>query len=184
MDATVPLPLPHQAASSPAGTPRGRDRQTSVAGHGLPPGGGSGELPPVRHALVCVVPPGSAGPAEHGRLTGQAPGGVHQSGCRLLSRGRPRAFDHDSLTVQARLVLAGRARFVAVVRTPADLGILPCEVGDADGSERITLHKTTGRPLRLPVELVRGRDLAALGAVVAGRSGVDLQLTVHGSGFR
>lgn len=187
MDPTVPTPASHQAASAPGRAPRERTRHPSAAGHVPPPGGRPGELPPVHHALVCVALPGLAVSAGHGQLTGQGLEGVYQSGRRLLSRCRLRVFGHDPLTVQGRLASAGRARFVAVVRTPADPGPDPGVAversRDADGSERITLRNTTAHPLRLPVELSLGTDLAALGAVVSGRPGPELPATVHGSGL-
>ncbi|MFJ8691856.1 glycogen debranching N-terminal domain-containing protein [Streptomyces roseolilacinus] len=188
MDLTVPTPTPRPAASAPARPPRGQARQPAATGHGPPPGGRPGELPPAHHALVCVALPGLAVSAEHGQLTGQGLEGVYHSGRRLLSRCRLRVYGRDPLTVQGRLTSAGRARFVAVVRSPADPGPDPGvsveRSRDADGSERIALRNTTGRPLRLPVELALGTDLAVLGAVVSGRPGPELPATVHGSGLR
>ncbi len=81
-----------------------------------------------------------------------------------------------------------RVRFLGVVRTPADPGPDPGvtveRTRDADGTERITFGNATGRPLRLPVELALGTDLAALGAVAAGRAGPELRASVHGTGLR
>ncbi|MEU3819981.1 glycogen debranching N-terminal domain-containing protein [Streptomyces sp. NPDC030392] len=187
MDLTLPTPTTDHAASAPARSAR-RPGQPSASGRGPAHGGRPGELPPVHHALVAVALPGLAVSAEHGQLTGHGLEGVYQSGRRLLSRCRLRVLDREPLTVQGRLASAGRARFVAVVRTAADPGPDPGIVversRDADGTERITLRNTTARPLRLPVELALGTDLAPLGAVVSGRPGPELPATVHGSGLR
>ncbi|WP_435851547.1 glycogen debranching N-terminal domain-containing protein [Streptomyces thermolilacinus] len=188
MDLTVPTPAIHQSASAPARAHRGHTGQPSGLGHAPSPAARPGELPPVHHALVAVALPGLAVSAEHGQLTGHGLEGVYQSGRRLLSRCRLRVFGREPLTVQGGLASAGRARFMAVVRTPADPGPDPGVVversRDADGSERITLRNTTGRPLRIPVELALGTDLAPLGAAVSGRPGPELPATVHGSGLR
>nr|WP_240109224.1 glycogen debranching N-terminal domain-containing protein [Streptomyces sp. MUM 203J] len=126
--------------------------------------------------------------AEHGQLLGHGLEGVYQSGRRLLSRSRLRVFEREPVTLQGRMIAADRARFTGVVRTPADPGPDPGvsveRTRDADGTERITFRNGTGRPLRLPVELVLGTDLAPLGAVAAGRTGPELRATVHGSGLR
>lgn len=170
----------------PVGPPA---RPRSAVGHGPPPSAGrGGALPAVHHALVCVALPCLAISAEHGQLTGHGMEGVYRSGRRLLSRSRLQVFDREPITVQGRLVSADRARFVAVVRSPADPGPDPGvaveRARNADGTERITLRNATGRPLRLPVELALGTDLAVLGAVAAGRHGHELPATVHGSGLR
>ncbi|GAA4897688.1 glycogen debranching N-terminal domain-containing protein [Streptomyces coeruleoprunus] len=196
MDLTVPS---HTMGHAPARTtgapapgapaPGAPAWQPSAAGHGQPPGPGrAGDLPSLHHALVCVALPCLAISAEHGQLTGHGLEGVYQSGRRLLSRCRLRVFDREPLTVQGRLVGADRARFVAVVRTPTDPGPDPGVTversRDADGTERITLRNATGRPLRLPVEVALGTDLAPLGAVASGRPGPELRATVYGSGLR
>lgn len=54
----------------------------------------------------------------------------------------------------------------------------------ADGTERITLHSAAVRPLRLPVEVALGTDLADLGAIASGRAGPELPASVHDSGLR
>jgi glycogen debranching enzyme len=138
--------------------------------------------------LICVALPFLAVSSEHGQLTGQGLEGVYQSGRRLLSRCQLRVAGREPVVVQGRLVSADRARFVAVVRTPADTGPDP-EVSverlrDAYGTERITLRSSSGRPLRLPVEIALGTDLADLGEVAAGRAGPELPASVHGSGMR
>jgi glycogen debranching enzyme len=92
------------------------------------------------------------------------------------------------VAVQGRSLGADRAAFVATVRTGAEAGPDP-DVGvervrHADGTERITLRSYTARPLRLPVELSLGTDLAELAAVAAGRPGPELPAQVHASGLR
>ncbi|MFG3498181.1 glycogen debranching N-terminal domain-containing protein [Streptomyces sp. NPDC047928] len=164
-------------------------RPPSTAGHGPPPGGATtGELPSVHEALICVALPSMAVSARDGQLIGRGLEGVYQSGRRLLSRCRLRVADRDPVAVQGRLVSADRARFMAVVRTPADRGPDP-GVGversrHADGTERITFRNGAGRPVRLPVEIALGTDLASLGAVASGRSGPELRASVYGSGMR
>ncbi|WP_149180311.1 glycogen debranching N-terminal domain-containing protein [Streptomyces sp. TRM49041] len=189
MDLTVPSPTSRPAGHTPARNPGGQTRPPSAVGHGPPPPAGrTGELPSVHHALVCVALPGLAISAEHGQLTGHGLEGVYRSGRRLLARCRLRVFGREPITLQGRLASADRARFLGVVRTPADPGPDPCvsveRTRDADGSERITLRNATGRPLRIPVELALGTDLAVLGAVASGRPGPELRATVHGSGLR
>lgn len=157
-------------------------------GPASPGTGRPGDLPPLHHTLICVALPCLAVSPEHGQLSGQGLEGVYQSGRRLLSRCELRVAGREPVVVQGRLVAADRARFVAVVRTPADTGPDP-EVGverlrDAYGTERITLRSWSGRPLRLPVEIALGTDLADLGAVAAGRAGPELPASVHDSGMR
>ncbi|WP_399432203.1 glycogen debranching N-terminal domain-containing protein [Streptomyces sp. WAC05374] len=145
-------------------------------------------MPPVHDALVCVALPSFTVSAPHGQLTGQGLEGVYQSGRRVLSRCHLRVAGRDPVVVQGRMLSADRARFAAVVRTAADLGPDPGVVversRDADGTERITFRSAVGRPLRLPVEIALGTDLAELGAVASGRPCPELRPTVHGSGLR
>ncbi|MEE1751650.1 glycogen debranching N-terminal domain-containing protein [Streptomyces sp. SP18CS02] len=163
-------------------------RQPSGAGLAPPNRGRPGQLPPVHHALLCVALPCLAVSAEHGQLTGQGLEGVYQAGRRLLSRSRLRVFGREPVTVQARLVSADTARFIAVVHTPADPGPDPGvtieRTRDAEGTERITFRSSAGRTVRLPVEMALGTDLADLAAVAAGRPGPELRASVHTSGMR
>ncbi|MEV6395842.1 glycogen debranching N-terminal domain-containing protein [Streptomyces sp. NPDC051907] len=154
----------------------------------LPAAARTGDLPSVHHTLICVALPCLAVSPEHGQLTGQGLEGVYQSGRRLLSRSHLRVAGREPVAVQGRLVSADRAGFIAVVRSPADIGPDP-EIAversrDADGTERITLRSSAARPLRLPVELALGTDLADLGAVAAGRAGPELPASVYDSGLR
>ncbi|MER8067675.1 glycogen debranching N-terminal domain-containing protein [Streptomyces sp. NPDC094034] len=147
-----------------------------------------GELPDVHRALLCVALPCLAVSAEHGQLTGQGLEGFYQSGRRLLSRCLLRVAGREPLPLQGRLVEADRARFGAVVRTPADAGPDP-EISverlrDADGTERITLHSSAGGVRRFPVEIILGTDLAELAAIAVGRGGPELPASVHAAGLR
>ncbi|MFG2718385.1 glycogen debranching N-terminal domain-containing protein [Streptomyces sp. NPDC048416] len=153
-----------------------------------PPGPAPGELPAVHAAVVCVALPGLVVSPEHGQLTGYGLEGFYQHGRRLLSRCQLRVAGRDPIAVQGRSISAGRARFLAVVRTAADGGPDPGisveRLRHADGTERITLTSSAGRPMRFPVEIALGTDLADLGAVAAGRAGPELPATVHDSGMR
>ncbi|MBT2493541.1 glycogen debranching protein [Streptomyces sp. ISL-96] len=163
----------------------------SPAAVGRPPGGGPrppGELPSVHALLVCADLPGLALSAEDGQLTGHGLEGFYQSGRRLLSRCHLRVAGREPVAVQGRLVSAGRARFLGVVRTPAGAGpdpeIAVERLRHAEGTERIILRSSARRPLRLRVEIGLGTDLADLGAVAAGRQGPELPASVHASGMR
>ncbi|MEV0259766.1 glycogen debranching N-terminal domain-containing protein [Streptomyces sp. NPDC050617] len=126
--------------------------------------------------------------AEHGQLSGQGLDGFYRSGRRALARCRLRVAGAEPLPVQARLLGPDLARFVGTVRTVADSGPDPSvtveRLRHADGTERITLHSTAVRPLRLPIEVSLGTDLAELGAAAAGRTGPELPACVHDSGMR
>ncbi|MFI7337869.1 glycogen debranching N-terminal domain-containing protein [Streptomyces sp. NPDC050085] len=138
--------------------------------------------------MICVALPGLAISADHGQLTGQGLEGFYRGGRRLLSRCQIRVAGREPLAVQGRMVSADRARFVAGVRAAPDAGPDPDVVVErirhADGTERITLHSSAQRPLRLPLEVALGTDLADLGAVAAGTPGPELPATVHDSGMR
>ncbi|MGW6773952.1 glycogen debranching N-terminal domain-containing protein, partial [Streptomyces sp. NPDC055037] len=154
---------PSRAAPSRAAPPG------AVRGGALP----RGELPGVHRALFCVALPRLAVSAEHGQLTGQGLEGFYQSGRRLLARCLLRIAGREPLPLQGRMVAADRARFSAVVRTPADAGPDP-EISverlrDADGTERITLHNSARGVRRFPVEITLGTDLARLAAIAVGR---------------
>ncbi|WP_329123964.1 glycogen debranching N-terminal domain-containing protein [Streptomyces sp. NBC_01465] len=168
--------------------PRGAGARAPASGAGSSAARRPGELPPVHAALICVALPGLAISAQDGQLTGQGLEGFYQSGRRLLSRCQLRIAGREPVALQGRLVSAGRARFLSVVRTAADSGPDP-EISvermrSADGTERITLHSAAGRALRLSVEIALGTDLADLGAVAAGRAGPELSASVHDSGMR
>ncbi|MCX3060559.1 glycogen debranching protein [Streptomyces sp. GXMU-J5] len=142
----------------------------------------------MHRSLVCVALPGLAISSEDGQLTGRGLEGFYRSGRRLLSRCEIRVAGRAPGAVLARMVSADRARFVATVRAAADAGPDPDIVVErtrhADGTERITLSSSAPRPLRIPLEVALGTDLAELGSVAAGRPGRELPATVHDAGMR
>ncbi|MFI5668680.1 glycogen debranching N-terminal domain-containing protein [Streptomyces sp. NPDC051704] len=146
------------------------------------------ELPPVHGAVICVAAPCLVISPEHGQLTGRGIDGIYRSGRRLLSRCVLRVGGRDPVAVQGRSLGSDRASFTATVRTGAEAGPDPDigveRVRHADGTERITVRSFTARPLRLPVELLLGTDLAELAAVAAGRAGPELPAAVHAAGLR
>ncbi|MYT22609.1 glycogen debranching protein, partial [Streptomyces sp. SID7760] len=146
------------------------------------------ELPPAHGAVICVAAPCLVISPEHGQLTGRGIDGIYRSGRRLLSRCVLRVGGRDPVAVQGRSLGSDRAAFTATVRTGAEPGPDPDigveRVRHADGTERITVRSFTTRPLRLPVELLLGTDLAELAAVAAGRAGPELPAGVHAAGLR
>nr|WP_285540921.1 glycogen debranching N-terminal domain-containing protein [Streptomyces lavendulae] len=164
----------------PTGTPPARQ---SAVGPARRP-----ELPPVHGAVICVAAPCLVISPEHGQLTGQGIDGIYRSGRRLLSRCVLRVGGRDPVAVQGRSLAADRASFTATVRTGIEAGPDPDigieRVRHADGTERITLRSFATRPLRLPVEVSLGTDLAELAAVAAGRAGPELAAGVHAAGLR
>ncbi|KOU22381.1 glycogen debranching protein [Streptomyces sp. WM6372] len=155
--------------------------------HSVPPARRT-ELPPVHGTVICVAAPCLVISPEHGQLTGRGIDGIYRSGRRLLSRCVLRVGGRDPVAVQGRSLGSDRASFTATVRTGADAGPDPDigveRVRHADGTERITVRSFTARPLRLPVELLLGTDLAELAAVAAGRAGPELPAGVHAAGLR
>ncbi|MFD0266076.1 glycogen debranching N-terminal domain-containing protein [Streptomyces sp. NPDC127106] len=146
------------------------------------------ELPPVHGAVICVSAPCLVISPEHGQLTGRGIDGIYRSGRRLLSRCVLRVGGREPVAVQGRSLGADRALFTATIRTGAEAGPDPDigvdRVRHADGTERITLRSFTARPVRLPVEILLGTDLAELAAVAAGRAGPELPAGVHAAGLR
>ncbi|MEV8307417.1 glycogen debranching N-terminal domain-containing protein [Streptomyces flavidovirens] len=162
-----------------------------AAAAGRPLKGGArppGELPSVHALLICADLPGLVLSPEHGQLTGHGLEGFYQSGRRLVARCHLRIAGREPVAVQGRLVSAGRARFVGVVRTPGSAGpdpeIAVERLRHAEGTERIILRSSARHTMRLRVEIGLGTDLAELGAVAAGRSGPQLPASVHASGMR
>ncbi|MBT2419614.1 glycogen debranching protein [Streptomyces sp. ISL-22] len=137
---------------------------------------------------MCVALPGLVISTEQGQLTGRGLEGFYRAGRRLLSRCQIRVAGREPLAVQARMTAADRARFVGTLRTSPQAGPDPDVVVErtrhADGTERITLHSAAVRPLRVPVEVALGTDLADLGAIVRGTTGPELPASVHDSGLR
>ncbi|MET8765991.1 glycogen debranching N-terminal domain-containing protein [Streptomyces sp. NPDC004658] len=132
--------------------------------------------------------PGLAISGESGQLDGRGLDGFYRGGRRLLSRCQVRVAGREPLPVQARMTGADSARFVATLRTSPAAGPDPDVVVErtrhADGSETITFRNAVPRPLRLPVEVALGTDLAELGAIAAGTAGPELPASVHDSGLR
>ncbi|GGM09167.1 hypothetical protein GCM10010129_61320 [Streptomyces fumigatiscleroticus] len=182
--------LPPSPGRPPASPPAGQDFHPppALAVSPRPAPRRVADLPPAHTAMVCVALPGLAISSEEGQLTGQGLEGVYRAGRRLLSRCRLRVAGREPVAVQARLTGADRARFVATLHTAAPAGPDPDVVIErtrhADGRERITLHSTAPHPLRLPVEVALGTDLAALGAIASGNAGPELPASVHDSGLR
>ncbi|MFI1211399.1 glycogen debranching N-terminal domain-containing protein [Streptomyces sp. NPDC020802] len=193
------MPLPTQSSMAPV--PNSgfsafrRSAQPSIGRGGAPASQpaptaqrGPAHLPPAHTALICVALPGLAISTKEGQLTGHGLEGFYRSGRRMLSRCRLRVAGREPLAVQARMIAADQARFVATLSLSADGGPDPDVMVErtryADGTERITLRSAAHRPLRLPVELALGTDLAELGAIAAGRAGPDLPASVHDSGMR
>ncbi|PNE39719.1 glycogen debranching protein [Streptomyces noursei] len=139
-------------------------------------------------ALVCVALPSLAVSSPTGQLTGRGLDGCYRDGRRILSRCAVRAAGGEPLVVQGRLTGADRARFTGVIRRAGERGPDPEirmeRLRSADGTEQITFHSSAARPVRLPVEIHLGTDLADLGAVAVGLPGPELRAAVHGSGLR
>ncbi|MGW1927250.1 glycogen debranching N-terminal domain-containing protein, partial [Streptomyces massasporeus] len=191
--ALSPVPAPGRPTGPPNGHAPGRltGRQPgSGVGTGAAPPRPArpAELPTVHDALLCVALPALAVCAEHGQLTGEGPEGVYAAGRRLLSRSVLRVAGREPVALQGRMAAADRAVFLGVLRVPGEMGPDPGltveRTRSADGSERITLRSAVARPLRLPVEIALGSDLADLGAVASGRPGPELTASVHGTGLR
>ncbi|WP_333492480.1 glycogen debranching N-terminal domain-containing protein [Streptomyces camelliae] len=146
------------------------------------------ELPSTHDALICVALPGLAISGDQGQLAGRGLDGFYRGGRRLLSRCQIRVAGREPLAVQARMTGADSARFVGTLRvSPAagpDPDVMVERTRRAEGTERITLRNAAARPLRLPVEVALGTDLAELGAIASGRAGPELPATVHDSGLR
>ncbi|MGW0743663.1 glycogen debranching N-terminal domain-containing protein [Streptomyces sp. NPDC002817] len=137
---------------------------------------------------MCVALPGLAISTEQGQLTGRGLEGFYRAGRRVLSRCQVRVAGREPVAVQSRMTTADSARFLGTVRTSAHTGPDPDVVVErirhADGTERITLYSAAPRPLRLPVEVALGTDLADLGAIASGTPGPELPASVHDSGLR
>ncbi|MEU1020925.1 glycogen debranching N-terminal domain-containing protein [Streptomyces sp. NPDC005904] len=187
--ASAPSPVsdregPRQAAPAPAFRP-GAPRPPGAPVLALRP---TVELPPAHTALICVALPAFAISTDQGQLMGRGLEGFYRSGRRVLSRCRLRVAGREPVAVQARMLSADSARFVGTLRLSTDARpdpeIVVERVRHADGTERITLHSAAERPLRLPVEVSLGTDLAELGLVASGRAGPELPANVHDSGMR
>lgn len=138
-------------------------------------------------ALICVSAPHLAVSAEHGQLNGEGMEGFYYAGRRVIARCRLLLGGKEPLPLQGRMVSARQARFTATARTTVASGPDPEIVVDrlrsAEGTERVTVRNTGGRPVRLPFELRLGTDLAEIAAIALGRAGDELPASVHGSGL-
>ncbi|MFJ4471599.1 glycogen debranching N-terminal domain-containing protein [Streptomyces sp. NPDC089424] len=138
--------------------------------------------------MVCVALPGLVISTGQGQLTGEGLEGFYRAGRRLLSRCQVRVAGREPLAVQARTTGADRARFVGTLRasphTGPDPDVMVERTRCADGTERITLRSAASRPLRLPVEVALGTDLATLGAIASGSAGPEVPASVHDAGLR
>ncbi len=138
--------------------------------------------------LICVALPGLAISPPGGQLTGRGLDGYYRAGRRVLSRCQVRVAGREPLPVQSRLTSADRAHFVGTLRASPpggpDPDVVVERIRTADGTERITLRSSAPRPMRLPVEVALGTDLADLGTIAAGATGPDLPASVHDSGLR
>lgn len=143
---------------------------------------------PAHDALVCVAMPAFAVSARHGQLDGHGLEGFYRAGRRLVGRLRLRVGGVEPLPVQGRRAGADSVRFVGTVRTGAESGPDPAVVVErvrhAAGVERITLHSSATRVLRLTLEAELGTDLAELSAVAAGHGRREVPASVHESGLR
>ncbi|WP_346283478.1 glycogen debranching N-terminal domain-containing protein, partial [Streptomyces sp. T21Q-yed] len=132
--------------------------------------------------------PGLAISTNQGQLTGRGLEGFYRAGRRVLSRCQVRVAGREPLPIQARMTAADCARFVGTLRTSPQAGpdpdVVVVRTRHADGTERITLHSAAVRPLRVPVEVALGTDLADLGAIACGNSGPEVSATVHDAGLR
>lgn len=142
----------------------------------------------VHDTLVCVAAPALALSDRDGQLRGEGLAGLYRDGWRLLARCLLTVAGAEPVAVQAGIAGADRARFVAVVRTPADHGPDPAvtveRVRSAEGVERITVTNSGPVRMRLPVEISLGTDLAPLAEAAVGRAGPGLSCTVSGAGLR
>lgn len=145
-------------------------------------------LPPTHDVLICVALPGLAISTTQGQLSGRGLEGFYRSGRRLLSRCQVRVAGREPLAVQAAMTAADRVRFVGTLRaspgTGPDPDVIVERTRDADGTERITLRSAATRPLRLPLEVALGTDLADLSAIASGRTAGELPADVRDAGLR
>ncbi|SCK50019.1 Glycogen debranching enzyme (alpha-1,6-glucosidase) [Streptomyces sp. WMMB 322] len=120
-------------------------------------------------------------------MNGEGMEGFYYAGRRVISRCRILLGGKEPLPLHGRMVGARQARFTATAPTTVGTGpdpeILLDRLRSADGTERITVHNTGRRPLRLPFELHLGTDLAEIAAIAVGRTGEELPASVHGSGL-
>ncbi|MGW0664271.1 amylo-alpha-1,6-glucosidase [Streptodolium elevatio] len=143
---------------------------------------------PLAHdALICVDAPGMAICPLDGQLRGRGVQGLFHDGRRLLARSLVTIGGSEPEPLSSHVVGSGAARFLAMHRFVADPTPDPVLVVDrtrqADGRERVVVRNTATRPVRVPVELTLGTDLAPLSELRNGRRGPDLPARVCPGGL-
>lgn len=178
-----PRPGTHGDERLPPATERGS--RAAPQSYGSCPSVG---LPSTHDALICVALPGLVISARQGQLDGRGLEGFYRAGRRLLSRCQVRVAGREPVVVQALMAAADRVRFVGTLRAfpggGPDPDVLVERTRDADGTERITLRSMSHRPLRLPLEVALGTDLADLGEIASGRAGGERPASVRDAGLR
>ncbi|NUU20774.1 MAG: glycogen debranching protein, partial [Streptomycetaceae bacterium] len=143
---------------------------------------------PLAHdALICVDAPGMAICPHDGQMRGRGVQGLFHDGRRLLSRSLVTIGGSEPEPLSSHVVGSGAARFLAMHRFVADPTPDPVLVVDrtrqADGRERVVVRNTATQPVRVPVELTLGTDLAPLAELRHGRRGPDLPARVSPGGL-
>jgi glycogen debranching enzyme len=145
-------------------------------------------LPSAHDALICVALPGLVISTRQGQLGGRGLEGFYRAGRRLLSRCQVRVAGREPLAVQALMTAADRVRFagtlLAFPGAGPDPDVLVERTRDADGTERIMLRSMSHRPLRLPLEVALGTDLADLSEIASGRPRSERPASVRDAGLR
>lgn len=142
----------------------------------------------VHDMLVCVAAPALAVSERDGQLRGEGVAGLYRDGRRLLARCLLTVAGAEPVAVQAVMTGADKARFMAVAGSAAGRGPDPAltveRLRTAGGVERITVTNAGSGPVRLPIGIALGTDLAPLAAVAAGAAGSVVSCTVSGAGLR
>ncbi len=194
-----------QSTSSKSSSPEPNRQDTMARGHSEQGGGlaaptarerGRSRSEPIPRAaehqyahtaLICVAAPHLAVSSEHGQLTGSGMEGIYCAGRRVVSRCQLLIGGLEPVPLQGRMINAAQARFISSARTIVGHGpdpeIVVERLRSADGGERISVRNAGGRPVRLPVELRMGTDLAEISAIAVGKTGPELTASVHGSGL-
>ena len=162
-----PMPLPTPSSAPRGGHPLTRRPAQALIGTGgaisplAPPSlpQRSANLPPAHRALICVALPGLAISPEQGQLTGQGLEGFYRAGRRMLSRCRLRVAGREPLAVQARMIAAGQARFVATLSLSVDAG--PTRRSSSNGRDTRTARsgsRCAARPTAICACLLKWRS--------------------------
>ncbi|MEU6345758.1 glycogen debranching N-terminal domain-containing protein [Streptomyces sp. NPDC046977] len=141
----------------------------------------------VHDAVISVAAPSLAVSGRDGQLRGEGLDGFYQAGRRVLARCELRLAGAVPVPVQGLPVAAGQARFTALARVPGDTAPDPALTVErlrfAGGTERITVHNTGPREVRIPCEVSLACDLAELPAIASGASGPELPASVCDAGL-